>query len=145
MAAEKSGGTTDRVITDSRCNGACYSEARLYFTIVTILVPHIACSQVDEAEANERDDLEAERDEKLVQLKERLESEVTTATDDMEKKHAYRLEQARQRLTDEHDKVCCQNYYYKCSLITINLINSIIYLPKGREFKKMKTYYTVYD
>ena len=27
------------------------------------------------------------------------------ATDDMEKKHAYRLEQARQRLSDEHEKV----------------------------------------
>ena len=64
--------------------------------------------KVDEAEANERDDLEAERDEKLVQLKERLESEVTTATDEMEKKHAYRLEQARQRLSDEHEKVCCE-------------------------------------
>ena len=62
--------------------------------------------KVDEAEANERDDLEAERDEKLAQLKERLASEVTTATDEMEKKHAYRLEQARQRLADEHEQVC---------------------------------------
>ena len=36
-------------------------------------------------------------------------------------------------------------YYYKRSLITINLINCTIYLPKGREFKKNKTYiqYTI--
>ena len=32
-------------------------------------------------------------------------------------------------------------YYYKRSLITINLINCTIYLPKGRGFKKMKTMY----
>ena len=29
-------------------------------------------------------------------------------------------------------------YYCKSSLITINLINCIIYVPKGREFKKTK-------
>ena len=37
-------------------------------------------------------------------------------------------------------------YYYTRSVITINLINCTIYLPKGREFKKNEnSIYTVYD
>lgn len=54
----------------------------------------------------EREKLEADRDEKLAQLTDRLESEVVSTTEQMEKKHAYRLEQARQELAEKHEQVC---------------------------------------
>ena len=56
----------------------------------------------------ERQQLEADKEETLAQLGERLQAEVVSSTEEMEKKHAYRLEQARQELAEKHEQVRSQ-------------------------------------
>ena len=55
--------------------------------------------------AKEREQLEADREETLAQMGERLQAEVVSSTEEMEKKHAYRMEQTRQELAEKHEQV----------------------------------------
>jgi len=60
---------------------------------------------VFQAVADERARLESEEKQKLEKLKEQVELEYQAKSEDMDRKHAYKLEQLRQQLADKHEKV----------------------------------------
>jgi hypothetical protein len=53
----------------------------------------------------ERARVESDEKQKLNKLREQLELEFQSKSEDLDKKHAYKLEQLRQQLADKHDKV----------------------------------------
>ena len=66
--------------------------------------------QVEDVVRQKRVDIEEENDDKIAALREKLDGELQETQEDMEKKHAYQLEQLRQELLDKHERVCCISF-----------------------------------
>ena len=61
--------------------------------------------QVDEIAEEERERLEGENRVRLERQQEKLDSELNEQLEELDKKHAYRREQRRQDVLDEHEAV----------------------------------------
>ena len=61
--------------------------------------------KVEDTIRQKRVEIEDDNDDKIAALREKLDAELQETQDDMEKKHAYKLEQLRQDLMDKHETV----------------------------------------
>ena len=61
--------------------------------------------QVEQTSKAEREKLEKDQRQKMEEFREKLVSELSIDQDEQEKKHAYRMQQARQEMEDRHDRV----------------------------------------
>ena len=61
--------------------------------------------KVEDIIRQKRVEIEDDNDEKIAVLREKLDAELQETQEDMEKKHAYKLEQLRQDLMDKHETV----------------------------------------
>ena len=66
--------------------------------------------KVEQLIETERQKLNKENESKLDQLREKLQGDLDDQSEEIEKRHAYRLEQMRQEITDTHEQVVSQKW-----------------------------------